>query len=131
GGGKCRRVDASLQCGICYRHHEVIRDRAIRLDHDRTAFALGGVECRAELLESHFLVAQINRWIRASGDADDLLVRLRPKSKTGERNAYRDPGLENEVGAEQEEKNEEKNHIQHRKDKEPAEADPGGPGKLH
>src|SRR5262245_20072291 len=47
GGCKCHRGDASLQCGICYRYHEVIRDRAIRLDHDRTAFALGGVECRA------------------------------------------------------------------------------------
>ena len=63
-----------LESSVCYRGDRFIRSGTIRLDHDRSAFALGGVEKRSELFEADFLVTKINRRDCAARDADDLLV---------------------------------------------------------
>jgi hypothetical protein len=77
------------------------------------------------------LVAQINRRIRAPGNADDLLVRLRTESETREWDGNGNPGLKNEIGTQEEEKNQEKNNAQDRENEEPAKTDFARSGKLH
>ena len=52
---------------------------------DPAAFALSVRAAGGELLHGDALVAEIDRWNCATGDADDLLVSLWAKRKTRER----------------------------------------------
>ena len=103
-----------LERGIGHRHHDLIGREAIGLDDDRPAFALCRVEQRTELFERDFLVAKINRRHGAAGDADDLLVDLRAKDESRKRQRNRNPGLQHEIRAEEQEKYQEKDDIEQR-----------------
>ena len=69
-----------------------------------------------KLFERDFLIAKINRGRGAAGDADDLRINLRAEGEAGQRHRNRDARLEDEVRAEQQKEDQQKDHIQHRND---------------
>src|SRR3954471_4571323 len=131
GGGEGDRCDAMLQRGIRYRHHCLIRSQAVRLDDDAAPFTLGRIEEWAELIERDLLFPEVNGRHRAAGDADDLLIELRRELEFGEGERNGNSGLENEVGAEEEKKDEQENDVDQWKQHEPAEVIFLRLGELH
>ena len=97
--------------GIGYGHNQLVGRLAVGLNNNGAILALGRIEQRPEPLERDLLVSKINRRDRAAGDADDLLVLLRAEQKWRGRRRDRDPWLQNKVRAQEQEKNEEKHHI--------------------
>ena len=65
------------------------RESTVGFDDNRLAFKLSGVQQRPELRERDSLIPEINGRSCAAGNADDLLVSLRTKRKTRERQSKR------------------------------------------
>src|SRR4051812_45479416 len=125
------RRDAMLQRGIRYRHHCLIGSQAVRLDDDAASFTLGGIEEWPELIERDLLFPEVNGRYRAAGDADDLLIELRRELEFRERERDGNSGLEDEVRAKEEKKDEQENNVDQWKQHEPAEVIFLRPGELH
>ena len=97
--------------GIGHGHNQFVGRLAVGLNNNGAILAFGGIQQWPEPLEWDLLVTKINRRDRAAGDADDLLVLLRAEEEWRGRRRDRDPWLQNKVRAQEQEKNEEKHHI--------------------
>ena len=65
GGGERDRRDAVFERGVGHRDDNFIRGRSVGLDDNRTPFFLRGLQQRFQLLQRHFLIAEINRSVCA------------------------------------------------------------------
>lgn len=120
-----------LESGIRHGGDQFVGRLSIRLNDDGMIVALGRIEERPEPFERNFLIAKINRWHGTAGDADDLLVLLSAEEKWRRGSRYRHARLQNEIGAEEQEENQQKHDVDQRKDDEPAKIVLFGPAELH
>lgn len=119
--------DGSISDG----NHQLIRSRPIGLNYNGAVFTFGRIQQGAKLLKRCFLVAKVNRAGRAAGDADYLRVLLRPEHEPGKRDRDGNAGLEHEVRAQEQKKNQKKHDIDQREHNQPPEIIFFRPVKLH
>ena len=110
---------------------QLIGRLAIGFNNDGAVLALGRVQQWPDSVERNFLIAKINRRDRAASDANDLLILLRAEKERRRRRRNGDARLENEIRAEEQEKNEQKHDVDQRENDEPAEVVFFCPAQFH
>src|ERR1051326_783886 len=105
------RSDAVFQHNVCHPGNCFVGSGTISLNNDRLVLPLSCIECLSELLHANSLVLKINRRNGAPGDTDDLLVALWSERKARDWHRNRDAMLQDQVRAQQQEKQEQENKI--------------------
>src|SRR5262249_53730710 len=102
---------------------------AIGFNDDGTPLFACDLKLRAQVIDRNLLIAKVHR--RAARDADDLVFYLRSQHEFRERDVDRYSWLQNEVGAEKQEKNHEKCDVEQRENQQQPELILFRPDQFH